>query len=237
MPNPYSDSKAPNPIILNSLIKSGNLKRLIHFHKKHPNIFKDIDYLRECAIHNKLEIAEWLVSIGCPFNDEDGNDCISRCAAIYADGTFFKCIYELGCSISEHCYEYAAEYGNLSILKYMRSVRISEGWVSFSELLYHGDKLNIIKWCFENGAKPDKDFINNIVSCCFNADFNDTVAIIELARKHNAEWSCETSFFAAKQGNLPLLKWLYKNKCPIDVLRICEVIRNGSITIDLTSFS
>ena len=224
-------SKEPNPIILTALIKSGNFKKLKFFQEKYLNIFKDIEYLRVCAINNKLDIAKWLVSIGCPFNDED---CISRCAAMYADAKFFEFIHKLGCIISEHCYDYAAEYGNLSILKYMRSVRISEGWVSFSELLYHTNKLNIIKWCFENGTKPDKDFINNIVSCCFDADFNDTVAIIELARKHNAEWSCETSFTAAKQGNVQLLQWLYKNKCPVDVLRICEAKRNGEITTDFT---
>jgi len=233
MPSVYS--KEPNPIILTALIKSGNLKQLIKFLKKFPNIFKDIEYLRVCAINNKLDIAKWLVSIDCPFKDED---CISRCAAMYADAKFFEFIHKLGCIISEHCYDYAAESGNLSVLKYMRSVQILEGWVSFNKILENAeDHYNVIEWCFENGAKPNKDFITYIIIGSFNANFNDTVAIIELARKHNAEWSCETSFTAAKQGNVPLLQWLYKNKCPVDVLRICKAIRNGSITIDLTSFS
>jgi hypothetical protein len=224
-------SKEPNPIILTALIKSGNLTKLIKFRKKSPNIFKDIEYLRVCAINNKLDIAKWLVSIGCPFKDED---CISRCAAMYADANFFEFIHKLGCIISEHCYDYAAEYDNLPVLKYMRSVEILEGWVSFNEILENADHYNVIEWCFENGAKPDTDFIKNIISGCFNDDFDDTVAIIELARKHHAEWCCETSFTAAKEGNVPLLKWLYKNKCPVDVQRICEAIRNGEITTDFT---
>jgi len=232
MPSVYS--KEPNPIILTALIKSGNLKKLKFFQKKYLNIFKDIEYLRVSAINNKLDIAKWLVSIGCPFKDED---CISRCAAMYADANFFEFIHTIGCIISEHCYEYASECGNLPVLKYMRSVEISKGWDSFDEILENASSYNVIEWCFENGAKPDNDFINTIVIFCFNADFSDTVAIIELARKYNAEWSCETSFTAAKQGNLPLLQWLYKNKCPVDVLRICKAIRNGSITIDLTLFS
>jgi hypothetical protein len=219
---------------IRALIKSGNLDALQYIHKYHTNIFNNIEYLRVSAIHNKLYIAKWLVSIGCPFNDED---CISRCAAMYADAKFFEFIHKLGCIISEQCYDYAAGCGNLSVLKYMRSVRILEGWVSFNEILENADHYNVIEWCFENGVKPDNDFINTIVIFCFNADFSDTVAIIELARKYNAEWSCETSFTAAKQGNLPLLQWLYKNKCPVDVLGICEAIRNGSITIDLTLFS
>jgi hypothetical protein len=224
-------SKEPNPIILTALIKSGNFKKLKFFQEKYLNIFKDIEYLRVSAIHNKLYIAKWLVSIGCPFNDED---CISRCAAMYADAKFFEFIHKLGCIISEHCYDYAAEYGNLSILKYMRSVEISKGWDSFDKILENASSYNVIEWCFENGAKPYNNLIDAIVIGSFDANFNDTVAIIELARKNNAAWSCETSLFAAKQGNVPLLQWLYKNKCPVDVLRICEAKRNGEITTDFT---
>lgn len=224
-------SKEPNPIILTALIKSGNLKQMKKIHKKYPDIFKDIEYLRVSAINNKLNIAKWLFSIDCPFTEDD---CISRCAAMYADFDFFKLIYEKGCTISENCYDYAAESGNLPVLKYMRSMGIPEGWVSFDNLLNKTDKHNVIVWCFENGAKPDNDFINNIVIGYPDDDFNDKISIIELARKHNAEWNCETSFLAAKYSNLSLLRWLYNNKCPVDIFGISNAIKKGEISTDFT---
>jgi hypothetical protein len=102
------------------------------------------------------------------------------------------------------CYT-AAREGNLSVLKYLRSLGCAWDNETCSNAAINGH-LDVVKWCHENGWPWDK-------YTCAHAAENGHLDVIKWCRENGFPWDALTCYYAAENGHIDILKWCRQNGC------------------------
>jgi hypothetical protein len=119
----------------------------------------------------------------------------------------------------------AAGEGNLSVLKYLRSIQCDCDWdeSTCSNAALNGH-LEVIKWCRKNRCPWD-------VYTCANAAQNGHLDILKWCRKNRCPWTQSTCWNAAENGHLDVIKWCCQNGCPLDSLTCANAAKNGHLDV------
>ncbi len=101
---------------------------------------------------------------------------------------------------------YAAKYGYLDILKWLRENGCpwSEDTCVAAASMGH---LHILQWARENGCPWDEE------TCSSAAEYGH-LDILQWARRNGCPWDEETCSSAADYGHLDILQWAIENGCP-----------------------
>jgi hypothetical protein len=117
----------------------------------------------------------------------------------------------------------AARKGNLTVLKYLRSIQCS--WYSDTCAFAAGNgHLDVIKWCRENGGAWDS-------WTCAAAAEKGHLDVIKWCRQNGCEWDEYTCKYAAANGHIDTLKWCRQNGCLLDTWTCGNAAKNGHLDV------
>jgi hypothetical protein len=139
----------------------------------------------------------------------------------------------------------AARDGNLTVLKYLRSIQCSRDARTCANAAKNGH-LDIIQWCRENGCPWDaktcentakNGHLNVVIWChqngcpwdentCASAAENGHLDVIQWCRRNGCPWDIRTCEYAAANGDIDVFKWCRQNGCPWDG-RTCEALESA----------
>jgi hypothetical protein len=119
--------------------------------------------------------------------------------------------------------EKAAREGNLTVLKYLRSIQCPWSNWTCAYAAYYGH-LDVIQWCHKNGCEWDE-------YTCANAAKNGHLDVIQWCRQNGCPWDIRTCAYAAKNGHLDVIKWCRQNGCPWDRDTCLEAAKNGHLHV------
>jgi hypothetical protein len=99
----------------------------------------------------------------------------------------------------------AAREGNLSVLKYLRSIHCSWYRDTCANAAKNGH-LDVIQWCHSNGFPWD-------AKTCHNAAGNGHIDILKWCRQNGCEWWQSTCEALESKGYFDVLQWSFENGC------------------------
>jgi hypothetical protein len=99
----------------------------------------------------------------------------------------------------------AAREGNLTVLKYLRSIHSPWDGSTCSTAAKNGH-LDVIQWCHENGCPWQR-------STCALAAKNGHLDVIKWCRQNGCPRNENTCASAAENGHLDIIKWCRQNGC------------------------
>jgi hypothetical protein len=98
-----------------------------------------------------------------------------------------------------------ARDGNLTVLKYLRSIQCSWDIITCASAATNGH-LDVIKWCRENGCPWD-------TQTCFHAAKNGHLDVVQWCRQNECEWNEFTCYHLERKGYCDVLQWSFENGC------------------------
>jgi len=158
------------------------------------------------AITNNLRALRYLHEQDCPWDEKTILCSISS--------GHLECLqYALldGCPkpSNDVCINHAAGYGQIEVLKYLRSI----GWEFNSETLCHAvrpaNNLACVKFLVEAGCVMSADVINS--AACYG-----NLVCLQYLREKGCEWDARAPTFATWTGQLACLIYLHRYGCPLN---------------------
>jgi hypothetical protein len=144
----------------------------------------------------------------------------------------------------------AAREGNLTVLKYLRSIQCPWDTATCAFAAINGH-LDVIKWCRQNGCPWNSDTCSNAAEnghldiikwcrengcdwdrfTCPNAAENGHLDVVKWCRQNGCEWNAWTCAMAAENGHLDVIQWCRQNGCPWDDYTCAYAAQNGHLEV------
>lgn len=161
----------------------------------------DSTFIRAAEGEN-LEMIDWLLRNGCPF---DENDLCERAAR---GGHLLVLQYarQWGFPWNELTCASAAKGGHLETLQWavQHGCRWDEITCAWAAL---GGKLDVLMWARQHGCPWDTD-------TCWSAAMEGHLEVLQWARANGCGWHSDTCVAAADGGHLDVLRWAVDSDAP-----------------------
>ena len=166
----------------------------------------EIWFCEQVAETNKLELLKWA-------REEkqcDWNVGTSRTAALQGNLEMVKYCVANKCPIDENACAYAADGGELEVLKYLREeVKAPWGWGTAARAAGNGD-LHILEYLVER--KYDQFDEEACVCAAMNGHLDCLKYLHETAK---APWDEDTVYHARKNNHPECVQYCLDNNCPL----------------------
>jgi hypothetical protein len=171
-----------------------------------PSDWEDITFSSEVARTNKLELLKWArEEKKCEWDEWTINEAASQ-------GNLEMVMYCIAneCPIDEDACAYAAEYGHLECLKYLRE-EVKAPWdFSTAEWAAENGHLHILEYLVER--KYNK---YNESACWCAAKYGHLDCLKYLHETAKAPWDSWAVRFAHENNHTECLQYLLDNNCPL----------------------
>ncbi len=233
-----------------------HLETMQWVHKKMVAMLKlhklECSRLFNAAANNRLDIFEWLKSVGIAWRE----DIAMRSAARHGHNTLMEFFLDNGATWYVPYCEIAAHRGNISILELARKRNL---WCDIAwclSIAAQEGHSHVIKWAF---SLPDIYEVNDHTSLCYlaaRAGLTDQLEIlteqygcplsivvfVEAARGGHIEtmvwlknngclWNAAACASAAAAGQLEALQWLREHGCPWNRLTCADAAATGQLEV------
>jgi hypothetical protein len=167
-----------------------------------------VDIYTAAARGGHLPVLQWLHENGYPIQP-----MVCNLAAVYGYLDILRWMYTLGNFRSDEICYHAVCNGHLEVLQWAVANGCSHGP---SVYLSAGKYPHILQWLYDAGH------INKTNISVYQFCESNCLPGVKWTHKHGYSWNELCTKKAAKCGNLKMLKYLYKNGCPLNK-RACKI--------------
>jgi len=218
-------------------IMANNMNEILWLKK---NKYKfDNNTFSYASLKGNIKIIKWLYKNNCHYGINTFNFGL-----INGNLENLKWLYKNNCVYDSTSFIYATINGNIKNMEWLLDIGCKINNLSFR----YSNKITTLKWLYDNGSNIDS-YATCLVkkNSYLNYDFSNYISNEEITNQEtNLEllqwlrsikccWNNETFNYAVLNGDIQIIKWLYKNNCPYSFTTqenkiISSAIKFGSIS-------
>jgi len=165
------------------------------------------------------ELFEWAYELNCPINSKT-----CSLAAKYKNISILKQIKN---SVDSLTFAYAARNGDVEMMTWLECIGCSFDETVY-EMAAEYSEISTLKWLKRYERRHISNRSGKYGAVCASAAKNSNLDVLKYLRKKNYEWNADTCANAASKGNFETLRWSVKNGCEWDAKTCLAAEGNGS---------
>jgi hypothetical protein len=201
--------------------RRGNLDILKYLYNDNCNMYNNENMiLHEASKNGYLDILKWGIKKGFVL---DEHIFIGACE--FGDLNIVKWLYKMNCPFNDYCCHHAALYGNQKVLDFLiYDVECSYNIMTFNYAAQNG-QIKILKYLNDISTHDLSRPWWGTSTCAVAAEF-DNLSTLKWLRNNLCPWDKHTTYNASINNNIKTLNWAIKNGCEIDN-KLFQILENS----------